>query len=288
MPATFEDVPSDWLIHAVQWGLSLGCWHEGKVTLTAGPNQTHSIYCSAVCHPVSRTHVGDLFGCRCFSYRWQRSTMHLRENKDRNPLLCGRQVEASEWLFSSSAFGGGGKDKKKTLQSKEKFSPPYENMRSFISPWNARRSLRLCLTFQVKLNERVKALWGACFSLLPKSTFHALRYLNGMFSFGLMESRYYDQAEKVAMEVSPPACHYGPRQHCRSRAGRYCVSSILQVICCQTAVISSYLSASSAPALPLWMHNSRTDRGLTVTGGKIDERCRWIRKHAKKKFGFIL
>lgn len=26
------------------------------------------------------------------------------------------------------------------------------------------------------------------------------RYLNGMFSFGLMESRYYDQAEKVAME----------------------------------------------------------------------------------------
>lgn len=31
---------------------------------------------------------------------------------------------------------------------------------------------------------------------------YALRYLKGMYSFGLMETRFYDEAEKVAMEVS--------------------------------------------------------------------------------------
>lgn len=33
----------------------------------------------------------------------------------------------------------------------------------------------------------------------------ALRYLKGMYSFGLLETRFYDQAEKVAMEVRLPA-----------------------------------------------------------------------------------
>lgn len=33
-----------------------------------------------------------------------------------------------------------------------------------------------------------------------------------MYSFGLMETRYYDQAEKVAMEVSSPASHCAPRR----------------------------------------------------------------------------
>lgn len=30
----------------------------------------------------------------------------------------------------------------------------------------------------------------------------ALSYLKGLYSFGLLETRFYDQAEKVAMEVS--------------------------------------------------------------------------------------
>lgn len=63
---------------------------------------------------------------------------------------------------------------------------------------------RPCLTFRDQVNKRAPALRAPDASLLPKSPCRARRYLNGMYSFGLMESRYYDQAEKVAMEVSAP------------------------------------------------------------------------------------
>lgn len=37
--------------------------------------------------------------------------------------------------------------------------------------------------------------------------FCSLSYLKGLYSFGLLETRFYDQAEKVAMEVRVPLHH---------------------------------------------------------------------------------
>lgn len=40
-----------------------------------------------------------------------------------------------------------------------------------------------------------------CFCVYVRVHIPALSYLNGLYSFGLLETRFYDQAEKVAMEV---------------------------------------------------------------------------------------
>lgn len=57
-----------------------------------------------------------------------------------------------------------------------------------------------------KLNNRARVLYAVCFvvrdSFLCVCT---LSYLKGMLSFGLLETHFYDQAEKAAMEVSVPA-----------------------------------------------------------------------------------
>lgn len=150
-------------------------------------------------------------------------------------------------VFLPLLFDGMDKKKKKEHCVLKEISLSCNNTRVFIESLTDAGALSDFLG----QSERIKSPMAFIFASVY--FFCAVRYLNGMFSFGLMETRYYDQAEKVAMEVSSAASPLitvwrQHRWHCQSRPGPMCccVTSILHVICCQAAVISSYLRASSA------------------------------------------